>query len=55
MTGGSAQLRNFAELIFRRTGVKARVAKDAQYCVALGTGEALKHLDTYKKAVIAKR
>ena len=55
MTGGSALLRNFAELIFRRTGVKARVAKDAQFCVALGTGEALKHLDTYKKAIITKR
>jgi len=55
MTGGSALLRNFSELIFRRTGVKARVAKDAQFCVALGTGEALKHLDTYKKAIITKR
>jgi len=55
MTGGSALLRNFAELIFRRTGVKARVAKDAQFCVALGTGEALKHLETYKKAIITKR
>ena len=55
MTGGSAQLRNFPELIFRRTGVKARVAKDAPFCVAKGTGEALKHLDTYKKAVISKR
>jgi len=55
MTGGSSQLRNFAELIFRRTGVRARVAKDAPYCVAMGTGEALKHLDTYKKAIISKR
>ena len=55
MTGGSAQLRNFPELIFRRTGVKARVAKDAPFCVAKGTGEALKHLDTYKKAVMSKR
>jgi len=43
------------ELIFRRTGVKARVAKDAPYCVAMGTGEALKHLSTYKKAIISKR
>jgi hypothetical protein len=25
------------------------------YCVAKGTGIALSHLDTYKKAVIAKR
>jgi rod shape-determining protein MreB len=55
MTGGSSQLRNLAELIFRRTGVKAQLAKDAPYCVAMGTGEALKHLDTYKKAIIAKR
>lgn len=55
MTGGSSQLRNLPELIYRRTGVKARLAKDAQYCVAKGTGEALKHLDTYKKAIISKR
>ncbi len=55
MTGGSSQLRNLSELIYRRTGVKARMAKDAQYCVVKGTGEALKHLDTYKKAIISKR
>ncbi|OGG77014.1 rod shape-determining protein [Candidatus Kaiserbacteria bacterium RIFCSPLOWO2_01_FULL_54_24] len=55
MTGGSSLLRNFAELVFRRTGVKARVAKDAPFCVAKGTGEALKHLEAYKKAIIAKR
>jgi rod shape-determining protein MreB and related proteins len=55
MTGGSSQLRNLSELIFRRTGVKARVAKDAPYCVVKGTGEALKHLETYKKAIISKR
>lgn len=55
MTGGSSQLRNLPELIFRRTGVKARLAKDAPYCVVKGTGEALKHLDTYKKAIIAKK
>ncbi len=55
MTGGSSQLRNLPELIFRRTGVKATLAKDALYCVALGTGIALEHLDTYKKSIIAKR
>ena len=55
MTGGSSLLRNFPELVFRRTGVKARVSKDAPYCVAKGTGEALKHLETYKKAIISKR
>jgi rod shape-determining protein MreB len=55
MTGGSSQLRNLTELVFRRTGVKTRLAKDAPFCVAKGTGEALKHLDTYKKAIIAKK
>jgi rod shape-determining protein MreB len=55
MTGGSSQLRNFPELVYRRTGVKAQLAKDAYYCVAKGTGIALDHLDTYKKSIIAKR
>ena len=55
MTGGSSLLRNFAELVLRRTGVKAQVADDALYCVAKGSGIALNHLDTYKKAIIAKR
>ena len=55
MTGGTSQLRNFPELVLRRTGVKAVVAEDPLYCVARGTGIALDHLETYKKAVIAKR
>ncbi len=55
MTGGTCQLRNFPELVLRRTGVKAVVADNALFCVARGTGIALEHLDTYKKAVIAKR
>ena len=55
MTGGSSQLRNLSELVFRRTGVKAVIAKDPLYCVVRGTGIALEHLDTYKKSIIAKR
>ncbi len=55
MTGGSSLLRNLSELIYRRTGVKARVADEAILCVAKGTGEALNHLDTYKKTIISKR
>ena len=55
MTGGTSMLRNFPELVLRRTGVKAQVADDPLYCVARGTGIALNHLDTYKKAIIAKR
>jgi len=55
MTGGTSLLRNFAELVFRRTGVPAKVAKEPLFCVARGTGLALEHLDTYKKTVISKR
>lgn len=55
MTGGSSLLRNFPELVFRRTGVKALLAKDPLFCVAMGTGIALEHLDTYKKSIISKR
>jgi rod shape-determining protein MreB len=55
MTGGSSQLRNMPELVFRRTGVKAVLADDALYCVVKGTGVALEHLDTYRKSIIAKR
>ncbi len=55
MTGGSSLLRNFDELVYRSTGVKARVADDALLCVAKGTGIALEHLDVYKKSIIAKR
>lgn len=55
MTGGTSQLRNFPELVYRRTGVKAVLADDALYCVAKGTGIALEHLETYKRSIIAKR
>jgi len=55
MTGGTSQLRNLTELVYRKTGVKAILAKDALYCVAKGTGVAIDHLDTYKKSIIAKR
>jgi len=55
MTGGSSQLRNLTELVYRRTGVKAILAEDPLYCVVKGTGTALEHLDTYKESIIAKR
>lgn len=55
MTGGTSQLRNLPELVFRRTGVKAMLADDAYYCVAKGTGIALEHLDVYKRTIISKR
>jgi rod shape-determining protein MreB len=55
MTGGTSQLRNFPELIRRRTGVKAQVADQALFCVVKGTGVALEHLSSYKRAIITKR
>ena len=55
MTGGSSLLRNFTDLVYRKTGVKAKVADDALFCVAKGTGIALDHLGVYKKAIISKR
>ena len=55
MTGGSSMLRNFPELVYRRTGVKAQLAEDALFCVAKGTGIAMEHLDVYKRTIIAKK
>ncbi len=55
LTGGTSQLRNFPELVRRRTGVKAKVAEQALFCVAKGTGIALEHLETYKRAISTKR
>ena len=55
MTGGTSQLKNFPELVKRRTGVKAVLADQALFCVAKGTGVALEHIDTYKRAIVGKR
>ncbi len=55
MSGGSSQLRHLPDLVERKCNVKAVLADDALFCVAKGTGEALKHLDVYKKSVITKR
>ncbi len=55
LTGGTSQLKNLPDLVHSRTGVHAKLAKDAYYCVVRGTGIALNHLDTYKKSIITKR
>jgi rod shape-determining protein MreB len=54
MTGGSSQLRNLPELVYRRTGVKAILAEEPLYCVVRGIGIALNHLDQYNRALISK-
>ena len=55
MTGGSSLLRNFTDLVYLKTGVKATLAEDPLFCVAKGTGIALDHLDVYKKTVLSKK
>lgn len=55
MTGGSSQLRNLTDLVFRTTGVKARLADDPLFCVARGLNVVLDHLDTYKRALVSKK
>jgi rod shape-determining protein MreB len=55
LTGGSSMLRQMPELVFRRTGVVAKLATDPYFCVARGTGVALKHLDTYRQSILAKK
>ena len=55
MTGGSSLLKNLTELVYRATGVHARVADDPLFCVAKGTGIALEHLDVYKKVIVSKK
>lgn len=55
LSGGSAQLRNLAELFAQATGVPAFVAEDPQLCVAKGTGIALENLTSYKRAILATR
>ncbi len=55
LTGGSSQLRQMSELVYRRTGVVAKLGKDPYFCVARGTGVALQHLDTYQKSILAKQ
>ncbi len=55
LTGGTSQLRNLPELVLRRTGVNSNLAQDAYFCVARGTGVALRHIDTYSKSIISKK
>ena len=45
LTGGGALLRGIDEMIMRKTGIRTFVAENPLNCVALGTGEALSHMD----------
>jgi rod shape-determining protein MreB len=52
MSGGGALLRSIDKLLTQVTGVPCHVAENAMNCVALGTGEALKHYDFFKKSLV---
>jgi rod shape-determining protein MreB len=49
LTGGGAQLRGIAEYLSTRAGIPARVARDPQSCVAVGTGMALDNLQVIRR------
>lgn len=49
LTGGGALLKNLAEVIADETQVPVFVANEPLDCVAIGTGESLKHIDLFKK------
>jgi rod shape-determining protein MreB and related proteins len=49
LTGGGAQLRGIADFIAARLALPARVARDPQSCVAIGTGMALDNLQVIRR------
>jgi rod shape-determining protein MreB len=52
MSGGGSLLRNIDKLLTQVTGVPAHVAENALDCVAVGTGEALRHYDFFRKSLV---
>ena len=55
LSGGTALLRNFDELIIKATGVPAYVAEEPLFCVAKGAGLVLENLEFYKRSIMARR
>ncbi|MDO8574682.1 MAG: rod shape-determining protein [bacterium] len=55
LSGGTALLRNFDELIVKATGVPAYVAEEPLFCVAKGAGLVLENLEFYKRSIMARR
>jgi len=49
LTGGGALLRGIAEFLASHAGIPARVARDPQSCVAVGTGLALDNLQVIRR------
>lgn len=55
LSGGTALLRNFDELMVKATGVPAYVAEEPLFCVAKGAGLVLENLEFYKQSIMARR
>ena len=55
ITGGGAYLRGLAKRIAERTGIETKVADDADFCVAKGTGESLKYIDVISRNSLNRR
>lgn len=51
LSGGTALLRNFDQLIVQTMGVPVHVAEDPLLCVVRGTGVALENIDLYKRTI----
>lgn len=55
LSGGTALLRNFDELMVKATGVPAYIAEEPLFCVARGAGLVLENLEFYKRSIMARR
>lgn len=55
ITGGGAFLRGLARRIEERTGIRTTIADEADFCVAKGTGEALKYIDVISRNSLNRR
>ena len=51
MSGGTSTLRNLDALLTKEVGVPAYTAEEPLLCVVKGTGLAMEHLDTYRRAL----
>jgi rod shape-determining protein MreB len=55
MSGGTALLRNFDQLVTQETGVPAHVAEEPMLSVVKGTAIVLENLELWKRSVTTKR
>ena len=53
MTGGGSLLRNLDTMLTQVTGIPCHVADNALNCVAVGTGLALEHFQSFRKSLVS--